>query len=114
MLVGIPHPLSYTHIVDFHFANVDTKAWGDHSSISVRSQTGQDSFYLISRKTRTVPFVKSPLQVFCLDSQTHAESLKLRNLSDRWIAEGRNNVACSHRQELDRGGKGWREQPRDL
>jgi len=82
----------YTHIVDFHFANVDTKARGDHSSILVRRRTGQVSFYPISRKTGTVAFVKGPL----------------------WIAVGRNNVACSHRQELDRSEKGWREQSRDL
>ncbi|KAH9984431.1 hypothetical protein BJV77DRAFT_184479 [Russula vinacea] len=67
---GAPHPLSFTHtvllpqIVSFQFANVETEVLGDHILISVRRQTGEASFYLVSWKKGTVTL--------------------LRNLSDRW------------------------------
>lgn len=63
---GAPHPLSSTHIVSlppiagFQFANVDTEVLGDHILISVRRQTGEASFYLVSWITGTVTFVSGP------------------------------------------------------
>jgi hypothetical protein len=87
---GSPHPLSSMHtvalppIVGFQFADVDTEVVGDHVLISVRLQTGQASFHLVSWKTGIVTLVSGALQVFCFGAQTQVESLKLCNLSDKW------------------------------
>ena len=118
---GAPHPLSSTHVVSlppivgFQFASVDTEVLGDHVLISVRRQTGEASFYLVSWITGTVTFVSGPyanlLSLSPNSGRTSEASQLVRQVDTAvgWSAE-----ACGHRQQLDRGDKGQREQYRDL
>ena len=116
---GAPHPLSFTHtvllpqIVSFQSANVETEVLGDHILISVRRQTGEASFYLVSWKKGTVTLVSfSSLFSLSPNSARISEASQLIRQVDTtvgWSAE-----ACGYRQRLDRSDKGQREQFRDL
>jgi len=63
---GAHHPLTSSHTVSlpsiagFDFGSADTEVVGDHILVSVRSQGGRASLYLVSWKTGAVTFVSGP------------------------------------------------------
>jgi hypothetical protein len=84
---GAPHPLSSTHIVSlppifgFQFASVDTEV----VLMSVRRQTGEAPFYLVSWITGTVMFVSDPcasLLSLSPNSGRASEASQLNHLTD--------------------------------
>ncbi|KAI0282427.1 hypothetical protein BC826DRAFT_286195 [Russula brevipes] len=105
---GVPHPLSApTHTISlpaasgFDFADMNMEVLGDHVLTSVRRQSGQASFYLVSWKTGSVTLVSGSQQTSRVVRQVDTPV-------------GRRAEAGGHRRRPDRADKGQHEQPRGL